>query len=145
MNATVVQTQSAPTANKSKYGYHSCSYEIFVLLRQINRATFKARRQSAAWERWRRKAPRNRKCSEPNLTSPLLSKAVNQPWHMYIGRYDYDCQNAHQPGEVLLLDNLAVVAEADYRKARMPVPTQEQVQPLQLTEAQIRVLATRVA
>jgi len=45
---------------KSRWGFHSVSYEDFVLLKAIRKLFFEEVRQAANWCRWKRKAPQNR-------------------------------------------------------------------------------------
>lgn len=49
------------SAYQSKYGFHPCSKEFFLKLRRLNFLAFEARRQIAAWKRWDRKDPNNRR------------------------------------------------------------------------------------
>src|SRR5258708_7722439 len=47
-------------AHRSKWGWHPCDYETYRLLKALHRLCDQARRQCAAWRRWRRKRPHNR-------------------------------------------------------------------------------------
>jgi len=46
--------------HQSTWGWHPCDYATFRLLKRLHRACEEARRQFAAWQRWRRKMPHNR-------------------------------------------------------------------------------------
>jgi hypothetical protein len=48
------------TAHRSRWGWHPCDYQTYLLLKGLNALCEKARRQHAAWQRWRRKLPHNR-------------------------------------------------------------------------------------
>src|SRR6516225_8096333 len=47
-------------AFRSKWGWHPCDYATFALLKRLHAAYWRALRQYAAWQRWRRKMPHNR-------------------------------------------------------------------------------------
>lgn len=45
---------------KGRHGYYPCNYEVFQVLKKLNKHEMRAWRQFKAWLRWRRKAPHNR-------------------------------------------------------------------------------------
>ena len=45
---------------KSRWGFYSCSFELFLKLKRINKFYQQALRQRASWVRWERKEPHNR-------------------------------------------------------------------------------------
>ena len=47
-------------AYQSKWGWHPCDYETFLLLRKLYHRYWQALRRFAEWQRWERKQPHNR-------------------------------------------------------------------------------------
>lgn len=46
--------------NKSRFGYHPCSYELYLKLKYIYKHYWNALSDYSNWERWNRKYPHNR-------------------------------------------------------------------------------------
>jgi hypothetical protein len=46
--------------HKSRWGYHPCDYETFLLLKKLNACFLRALHRYTAWKRWSRKQPHNR-------------------------------------------------------------------------------------
>src|SRR5262245_19500805 len=66
------QTMATTVAHRGRWGYYPCPYELYRKLKRLNLLALHARRRSAAWERWYRKLPHNRKGQEPVL--PPISR-----------------------------------------------------------------------
>jgi hypothetical protein len=47
-------------AHRSRWGWHSCDYQTFLVLKELNKLCERAQHLHAAWCRWQRKAPHNR-------------------------------------------------------------------------------------
>jgi hypothetical protein len=142
-------------AHRSKWGWHPCDYETYRLLKALNRLCEQARRQCAAWHRWRRKLPHNRVLRravldergskvgwevagprpEPGLT-PLFCARRREL--TYWGEDGRPLREARPAETVALADH--GVPEA-YAAARRPAPTEEGVARLRLTPAEVRRLA----
>jgi hypothetical protein len=142
-------------AHRSKWGWHPCDYETYRLLKALNRLCERARRQCAAWHRWRRKLPHNRVLRravvdghgnkvgvevvgprpEPELTPPFCAR--RQAWT----RRGEDGRPLREwrPTETVEFNDHGV-PEA-YAAARRPAPTEEGVARLRLTPAGVRRLA----
>jgi hypothetical protein len=104
--------------NRGRWGYYSCSYEVYLMLKELNKRLFRARKQKAAWERWARKMPHNRPLVEPPLDPCFLRKTT-----LPSGR----CVVVLEGG-----------IEAAYRQARHPVATPEEVRHLLMEEKEVR-------
>jgi hypothetical protein len=127
-----------------RWGFYPCSYEVFGMLKELNKLWQKACRQAAAWRRWNRKLPHNR------VRRPVLRDAHNRkvgygpPTALSEPELDARfCQRRNLPsGRVdVILSNRNL--EAAYRLARYPKPTGDQVTPLPIDEKEIRDLYQR--
>jgi len=145
---------------QSRWGYHPCDYETFVLLKLLNARWLVAQRRHAQWQRWFRKKPANRvvrrwlrdgegrkigrevvgRQPEPRVC-PLFCKRVTVVSHW---SESGECLPAGRE-----VDGYALLAPLGipktYRAARTPAPTAEAVRPLPLTAAEIRRLAADLA
>lgn len=50
---------------KSRWGFHPCDYETFRKLKAIHKWFWEFLHDYAAWQRWDRKFPKNRRGTEP--------------------------------------------------------------------------------
>jgi hypothetical protein len=138
--------------HSSRWGWHPCDYATFRLLKRLHRACEEARRQFAAWRRWRRKMPHNRVVGrwlrdeqgrrigfeivgplpEPTL-SPLfcLRKLTPSFW----SADSKPLQEARLVEEVVF-DDRGVLDT--YRTARKPASSPEQVQPLAIAVEEVQ-------
>jgi hypothetical protein len=48
------------TVFRSRWGWHPCDYQTYLLLKRLNNLYEKAVHAAAAWQRWARKKPSNR-------------------------------------------------------------------------------------
>jgi hypothetical protein len=147
-------------AYRSKWGYHPCDYETFVLLKLLNARWLAAQRGYAQRRRWFRKKPANRvmrRCLRDSqgrkigreIVGPLSEPRVCP---LFCERASVICHWS-QSGEFLpsgrTVDGFALCAELGipeaYRAARTPLPSVEAVRPLSLTAAEIRRLAADLA
>src|SRR5262249_10370402 len=104
-----------------RWGYYPCPFEVYRMLKELNRRCLEARRRKGAWERWYRKAPHNRPGPEPALDATFCRKVT-----LPSGR------------TVVQFDDRRV--EDAYRQARHPKPTAEEVEHAILNEDEVRRL-----
>ncbi|MGE3806079.1 MAG: hypothetical protein AB7K24_15520 [Gemmataceae bacterium] len=139
---------------RSRWGYHPCSYETFLLLKELNREYERAVRQVAAWRRWHRKAPRNR-VSQPRLRNekgqrigygppaPIPEPPVCSIFaqivqvRRFVDREGNACSCGYFEPEATLESPTVALA---YRQARFPVATAADVKSLEQSTADIRRL-----
>jgi hypothetical protein len=144
-------------AHRSRWGWHPCDYETYLLLKRLNARCERALRRFAEWRRWRRKRPHNRLVREPVLdhegrgvgtrvvgpkAEPVLDPlfCVRRQVRSFRGPDGRPLQEAAWVEDVSFCD--LGIPEA-YRTARRPVPTEEQVPALRLTPEEVRRLAER--
>ena len=133
---------------QSRWGFHPCSYEIFLKLKKLNGLYFKALQMRGEWERWDRKEPQNRViCKtkrdelgrkigkeivgprlEPNIDNIFLKKQhVNSRWY---GEYD-----------IVAISGIDIMKE--YQKAKKP-RKEDEVEQLTITEQGINELYEQI-
>lgn len=140
----VVEVAPASAVHKSRWGYHPCDYQTFLLIRKIHKAYRKAQRQGGSLKRWLRKQPQNRvsyprerdsfgrwvrnKCADPTpVPRPEVNAAfVNVVNHSWLGDY-------------VTVNDAGIVN--DYINARTPRANRDSVVPLKLSRARIEELA----
>jgi len=93
--------------SQGRFGFHPCSYEEFLELKQAHKVALEALRVGLRYHRWVRKDPDNRKGAEPPLPKSTWVDA------------DFGCHDFKRFYLQLL---------AAYRNARYPKPTIEEVQ-----------------
>jgi len=129
--------------HQSKYGFHPCSVETCRKLKKINKAFEQGLHQHSAWVRWMNKKPHNRivrawkrnekgqrigfdivgNSVEPVINNLMKSLLKTVPaWAKIMPQY---CRSG-------VLD-----ITKEYRNARMPVSSPDQVKPLSITNEQI--------
>jgi len=145
-------------AFQSRWGWHPCDYETFVLLKRLYAAHLRALRRYAAWERWRRNQPQNRVIRRrvvdhsgrkvgaevlgPRPEPPLPRLfCVRRQVVTYWGEDGRPLKEG-RPAEEVVFDDLGV-PEA-FRAARRPRATAEEAAPLRLSAEDIRRLAAGV-
>lgn len=143
---------------RSRWGWHPCSYETFVLLKRLHVAYLEALRQYAAWQRWNRKAPHNRllrrriraddghkigvevigPMPEPPLSPHFTTK------RQALTHRGYDGLPLKKPRtvEVVVFDDLGI-AEA-YAMARRPSSSAESVKRLPMNAEEAAQLAAMI-
>ena len=144
-------------AHRSRWGWHPCDYETYLLLKQLNARCERALRRHGEWRRWRRKQPHNRLLREPvvdgkgnrvgsrvvgpkpeSVLDPLF--CVRRQVRTFRGPDGKPLTEARWVEEVSFCDR--GVPEA-YRAARRPVPSEGLVPPPRLTPAEVRRLAAQ--
>src|SRR5262245_15407440 len=142
---------------RSRWGYHPCDYETFLLLKLLNARWLAAQRRHAQWQRWFRKKPANRvvrrwprDAQGRKIGSEIVGPQPEpRPCPLFCRHVPAICAwsaaGEYLPGGrtvdgYTLLHQLRI-PEA-YRAARTPAPTAEAVSPLPLTAAEIRQLAS---
>lgn len=128
---------------QSKYGHHNCDYATWGKLKFLHKLYWEAVRMKAQWERWNRKAPKNRvmrkkirdekrqvigyeapvPMPEPNIETPFLRK--------------YEVRRMGEVSQALEL------LYAEVREAFLstgPQPTPEAVKPLPMKLDRIEAL-----
>ena len=132
-------------AHRSRWGWHPCDYQTYLLLKGLNSLCERARRQYAAWQRWRRKMPHNRvvrrkvKDDQGRAIGTEVIGPRPEPELPALFCTRYQAVSQGRAAEQVAFSDLGI-PEA-YRAARKPVPTREQVQPLALTAEQVRRLS----
>jgi len=137
---------------QSRWGFHPCDYETYLLLKQLNRLHDQALHACADWQRWARKQPQNRVLRrqrrndqgqrigsevvgprpEPPLVALFCSKARL-----------VQAATQHTLGVRVAFDGLRIPEV--YRQARTPAPTAAAVLPLPWTADELRALLARAA
>lgn len=145
-------------AFSSRWGWHSCDYTTFLLLKKLHAAYWRALRQFATWQRWSRKRPQNRVLRrrvrdshghkigvevvgpwpEPSLCPVFCTRRqVLTPWNengkpLKEGRFR----------EEVVFDDLGIPDK--YRTARRPAASEQEVQTLGITPEELRILLKRI-
>ena len=142
-------------AHRSRWGWHPCDYQTYVLLKELNALCEHARRLYATWQRWHRKLPHNRVLRRKivDTAGRRIGREVVGPWPVpplnplfctrrmvktYWSAEGKPLQEGRLVEEVVFDDR--GIPEA-YRQARMPMVTAEQVRPLRLSPEEVRRLA----
>lgn len=63
---------------KSRWGFHPCSYELFVKLRCLHKQYWQTVYAFHRWHRWWRKEPQNRTSPEPGFCPAFV---LDEPWY----------------------------------------------------------------
>lgn len=119
-------------AHQSRWGFHPCSYELYLKLKKLNILCQKALRQIAIWERWNRKDPKNRRrfVGVKGMPGVLLRKRdVSKISRLY----EPIPEPPYPPIDDL--ETIELVA-SDYHNARTPVVVGD-VKPLVLNNQKI--------
>ena len=61
---------------QSRWGYHRCSYELFVKLKRLHNAYWQALSDFHRWHRWQRRDERNRVGPEPRYNALFVEDKV---------------------------------------------------------------------
>lgn len=146
-------------AFRSRWGWHPCDYATFALLKRLHAAYWKALRQYATWQRWKRKMPHNRVLRRRIRDGQGIKVGVEVvgPWPepplppLFCTRRQvltYWSENGKpiQEGrltEEVVFDDLGI--PETYRAARRPVATEREVMPLRLSPEEVRRLAAEMA
>jgi hypothetical protein len=141
-------------AFRSRWGWHPCDYETYLLLKKLHGLYQQALRRYAAWQRWQRKRPHNRVLRRRirDARGRTIGKEVIGPWpepplpgpfcvrRRVLTQRDPDGRPLKDPRlvEEVIFDDLGV--GEGYRAARRPAPTEAEVKPLRLTAEAIRHL-----
>jgi hypothetical protein len=131
-------------AHRSRWGWHPCDYETYLLLKALSARCEKARRQYSAWQRWERKMPHNRvirrkvKDDQGRVTGREAVGPRPEPPLPALFCRRYQAVARGRAAEQVAFSDLGIPAA--YRAARKPAATKERVEPLALTAEQIRRL-----
>lgn len=135
---------------RSRWGFHPCDYETYLLLKQLHALHEAALHAYADWQRWARKQPQNRvvrryrRNEQGNrIGSEIIGPRPEPPLSPLFCTQSRVVQGAtgESLGRRVAFDSLRV--PEGYRQARMPAPTAEAVTPLPWTAAEIRQLIAR--
>jgi len=147
---------------KGKYGYYPCSKETYLKLKEMNKKLTKAKKMAAAWNRWHRKDPHNRKGPEPELMPFFCAKSVKDVWfqserthdsYWFIDGESYRSTPYKERHHLLPLGykihptGITVMTHGIdfmYRMARFPMPSEDVVQPLPMSEKEIEEFYKKV-
>lgn len=133
----------SPQIVQGRWGFYPCGVEVCRKLRRLNVLRCRSRVAGATWRRWDRKLPHNRivrrtvhdSAGRPIRREPVLDGAgqtipIPEPRRPIA---PFFIRPAGKSFDV----EVATLIEADYRNARYPKSSAEQVVPLALTEGQI--------
>jgi hypothetical protein len=131
--------------HQSRWGFHPCSFEEFRDLRRLWRLVLVRRKQVAAWRRWDAKLPQNRvkrqrvRGADGRVVGYTQPVPVPEPPLPAVA-----CRKVTRPSGRVEVE-LAGPSGADlrrlqeaYRLARRPRSTQEEVEALPVTAAEVR-------
>jgi hypothetical protein len=138
---------------QSKWGWHPCDYETYLLLKKLHLAYWQALRRYALWRRWARKQPQNRVSRRrivdaagrkigSQVIGPLSEPALHPLF--CIRQLVVHVRHGHGQGHRVETERVCFcdygIPEA-YRRARRPMPSPDQVLPLSISLEEIRRLA----
>ncbi|MCI0701447.1 MAG: hypothetical protein L0241_10235 [Planctomycetia bacterium] len=130
---------------KSRWGFHSCSYEEFCELRSLWKEVLARRKMVAAWRRWYAKAAHNRVKRERIRDSNGHVVRYGQPVPMPEPPLPtVACRRVTRPSGKVEVEFAGPVGEAlrrlqeAYRLARRPRATAAEVEPLPVTIEEVR-------
>ena len=63
-------------AVKSRFGWHPCSYDVFLKLKRLKKRYWETLRAYAKWRRWQGKMPYNRTGPEPDYCPFFVTHEV---------------------------------------------------------------------
>ena len=125
-------TTSTFTPIQSRWGFHPCSREHYKKLKRLNWLVLQCRRQDAAYRRWERKAPQNRRIfigsKYGGVITPAVKRATSKCWRAY--------KPAPKPVMAEIYPLQMEYIERDYRSARYP-QVEAEVKPLIFTAEQV--------
>jgi hypothetical protein len=144
-SSSLPSERSSDMAHRSRWGWHPCDYETYLLLKELNALCEKARRQYAAWQRWERKMPHNRvirrkvkddqgRVIRTEVIGPRPEPPLPAP---FCTRYQAVVRG--RAIERVAFSDLGIPAA--YRAARKPAASKEEVKPPGLTPEQVNRLA----
>lgn len=108
MSVVIAQKES----NKSRWGYHPCSYETFVKIKKLKKAYWLSVYALAQWKRWNNKLPHNRVIKRKGIViGPMIEPRV--------------CSFILSKESQRILE--------DFENARMPKSNPEDVRPLRMS------------
>lgn len=120
--------------HKSRWGYHSCSYEDFVKLRKAHLLFYKAYTDAKKYIRWFNKEPQNRGTTNPPVPEEIVS-IIDEGYYalginrdrvrtMRYGKHMISGKTDRRPLYLIVLEQ--------YRNAKRPKESPENVSPLSL-------------
>jgi hypothetical protein len=143
--------------HKSRWGYHPCDYETFLLLKKLNAFYQRALHRYAVWKRWSRKQPHNRVIRKRILDAQgckVRSEVVGPmpepclcPFFTKrekVVRHRNNRGKTIQEGKAELVRlEFSDIPEV-YRAARTPIPSEDLVPSLKYSPEEIRGMVNQV-
>jgi hypothetical protein len=142
----------------SRWGWHSCDYATFLLLKKLHAAYWRALPQFATWQRWHRKQPQNRVLRRRIRDGQgyKIGVEVVGPWpeptlspvfctrRQVLTHWDENGKPLKEGRfrEEVVFDDHGIPEK--YRTARRPAASEEQVQPLGITQEELQILLRRI-
>jgi len=131
------------TSFQSRWGFHPCSYEFYLKLKELNILAQKALRQMSTHKRWDRKQPQNRRRFVGGKNGWEVNTAVGGQFDGIPTQKKRDIPKMHRVYEPMPepayppIDTYSIeLIAADYKNARTPV-VESQVRPLRFSEQHI--------
>jgi hypothetical protein len=140
--------------HKSRWGYHPCDYETFLLLKKLNAFFLRALHRYTAWKRWSRKQPHNRVIRKKivdaqgckvgsevvgPMPEPYLCPFFTKREKVISHRQSKGRHVKEEGGAERVRLEYSDLPEV-YRAARPPVPRQDLVAPLKYSPEEIHSL-----
>lgn len=123
-------TTAVSTVCRSRWGFHPCNYEEFLKLKEAHGLLYRAYRDVKRFIRWDDRLPHNRTGSRPSCPTAFISTGYHRlDKHAFCGRGFVDCKVREGFSRNLYLHMLH-----QYEKARRPVASPEDVEPLDLPD-----------
>lgn len=115
---------------KSRWGYHPCSFESFLVYKRLAKIALKSLMDNAKHRRWLRKEPQNRVIT---VCPPGKSKR-------YTSHEDRTFVPCPEPPVGVFIDSIAWRILSDYRSVRFPRESELDVKLLRLalSESELR-------
>ncbi len=134
MNATLTTTKATTEVHQSKWGYHPVDRDGFLKLKEAHQLLLRAYRDIKRYRRWENKDPQNRHGDAPKYPEFLMEYGHHfidnggdrEDWRSFYG-YGFKRYWSTYGATSYYFHILR-----QYRQARMPVSTPEEVKPLEL-------------
>jgi hypothetical protein len=140
---------------RSRWGYHPCDYETYLLLKKLNGCYEAALRAFAVWQRWARKEPQNRvqhrrvrndkgQTIRTEVIGPLPEPRLSALFCTKARVLTHEAGHGTREGWRVALNESLRIAEV-YRRARAPAATPEAVTALPWSVAEVRHLVEQAS
>lgn len=111
---------------QGRWGFYPCSWEHYKKLKRLNWLVLQVRRQDAAYKRWERKQPQNRRIylgfKYGGVITPAPKRSTSKCWRAY--------KPAPEPIMAEIYPLQMEYIERDYQSARYPQGEATLVKPL---------------